>query len=149
MGRRPRQVRFLATAVGLMTIVVIPAAVMMHTVTSWVFAMTLREPWDSSMFGIYFVGGAVYSGVGLIVILMAVMCRAYRLEEYLTHRHFVNLGYMLATGAMIMVFFNISEFVTLGYKLSGDGSFNLHQMVHGGLGPVFRAYMWAASRCPS
>ena len=144
----PRQVHSLAKAMGLMTIIIIPLAIMMHTVTSWVFAMTLREPWDSSMFGIYFVGGAIYSGVGLIVILMAIMRRVYHLEEYLTPRHFVNLGYMLAAGALIMIFFNVSEFVTLGYKLAGEGSFYLQQMAYGNLAGVFWAYVFGGLWLP-
>ncbi|MEE8364034.1 MAG: NrfD/PsrC family molybdoenzyme membrane anchor subunit [Dehalococcoidia bacterium] len=144
----PGQVRILAGVLTVMTIVMIPVAVMMHTVTSWVFAMTLREPWDSSMFGIYFVGGAVYSGVGLIVILMVVMRRVYRLEEYITARHFRYLGYMLASFATIMVFFNVSEFVTLGYKTAHEGPFNLHQMTHGALAPVFWTYIWGGLGLP-
>jgi molybdopterin-containing oxidoreductase family membrane subunit len=135
-------------AIVVMTIAMVPVAVMMHTVTSWIFGMTLREPWNSAMFGIFFVAGAIYSGIGLIVILMAVMRRAYRLEEFITDRHFLYLGYMLAAFAVIMVFFNVSEFVTLGYKLSADATFNLNQMVSGDLAPVFWTYVWAGLALP-
>lgn len=135
-------------AIVVMTIAIVPVAVMMHTVTSWIFGMTLREPWNSSMFGIFFVAGAIYSGIGLIVILMAVMRRVYRLEEFITDRHFLYLGYMLAAFAVIMVFFNVSEFVTLGYKLSADATFNLNQMISGDLAPVFWIYIWAGLVLP-
>jgi molybdopterin-containing oxidoreductase family membrane subunit len=72
----PDQRRKLAVALGMMMVLVIPVAVMMHTVTSWLFSMTLREPWDSPMFGIYFVGGAIYSGIGIILILLAIIAVA-------------------------------------------------------------------------
>ena len=75
----PGQVRHLTAALVVMTIIMIPVAVMMHTVTSWIFGMTLREPWNNPMFGIFFVGGAIYSGVGLIAILMSIMRKAYHL----------------------------------------------------------------------
>lgn len=138
----------LRRAIVVMTIAIVPVAVMMHTVTSWIFGMTLREPWNSAMFGIFFVAGAIYSGIGLIVILMVVMRRVYRLEEFITERHFLYLGYMLATFAVIMVFFNVSEFVTLGYKLSADATFNLHQMISGDLAPIFWIYIWVGLALP-
>ncbi len=144
----PVQVRSLGLALLVMTLLIVPVAVMMHTVTSWIFGMMLREPWDNPMFGIYFVAGAVYSGVGLIAILMFVIRRAYGMEEYLTKRHFVNLGVLLAGFAGVMLFFQASEFITASYKMAGDTPFHLHQMVHGGLSWVFWTYIWAGLVLP-
>ena len=86
------QKRLLGTAISIMMIVIVPVAVSVHTVVSWIFAMTLREPWNNPMFGAYFVAGAIFSGIAGIIILMAVLRKVYHLEEYITSRHFVNLG---------------------------------------------------------
>jgi molybdopterin-containing oxidoreductase family membrane subunit len=142
------QRRVLFSALGLMAIIMVPVAVMMHTVTSWIFGMTLREPWNSPMFGIFFVGGAIYSGVGLIVIMMFIVKRVYRLNDLITEDHFLKLGYLLATFAALMVFFNVSEFVTLGYKTSTDASFYIMQMTRGSMAPVFWIYIWAGLILP-
>lgn len=145
---RPAQVRALATVLGLMTVVMVPVAVMMNAVASWIFSMTLREPWNHSMFGIYFVGGAAYSGVGIIVILLVALRRVYHLEDLITRRHFVYLGYLLAAFAAVMVFFNVSEFVTAAYTMAGDTHFAVYQMIRGGLAVVFWVYIWGGLILP-
>ena len=40
---------------------------------------------------------------------MAILRRAYHLEEYVTEKHFVYLGYLMAAFAAIMIYANISE----------------------------------------
>ncbi|MFQ5872950.1 MAG: NrfD/PsrC family molybdoenzyme membrane anchor subunit [Dehalococcoidia bacterium] len=137
----PTQRRRLQTVLTVMMIAIIPVAVMMHTVTSWIFAMTLREPWDSPMFGIYFVGGAIFSGSGIIIILMAALRKAYRLENFITQKHFLYLGYLMAALAAIMLFFNLSEIVTHAYKLRGHIEHHLVETFIGSLAPLFWTYL--------
>lgn len=144
----PKQVKALDTSLKVMTVVIVPVAVMMHTVTSWIFGMTLREPWDSPMFGIYFVVGAVYSGVGLIVVFMYVMRRMNHMEAFLTERHFLNMGKLLAGAGGVMIFFQISDLVTAGFKLKGDSAFNLYQLADGAMAPIFWTYIWAGLMIP-
>ncbi len=144
----PEQRRVLLSTLGIMAIIMVPVAVMMHTVTSWIFGMTLREPWNSPMFGIFFVGGAIYSGVGLIAIMMLIVKKVYRLNDLITDDHFQKLGYLLATFAALMVFFNVSEFVTLGYKTSVDASFYITQMTRGSMAPIFWIYIWGGLILP-
>ncbi len=136
----PGQQRRLTHGLGIMMILIIPIAVSVHTVVSWIFAQTLREPWDNAMFGAFFVAGAIYSGLGALVILMAILRKVYRLEEYITKEHFVNLGYMLACLALIMMYFNVNEFVTEGYKLAGEGEFHLNNLFTGDLAPIYWFY---------
>ena len=50
-----------------MAILVIPIAVSVHTVVSWVFAMTIQPMWHSTIFGPYFVVGAIFSGIAAIL----------------------------------------------------------------------------------
>lgn len=145
---RPTQRRRLAAAMTVMMVLIIPVAVMMHTVTSWIFSMTLREPWDSSLFGIYFVGGAIYSGTGIIIILMAILRKVYRLEAFVTQRHFVYLAYFMAALAAIMFFFNANEFITHAYKLKGEISIYLREIFVGSLSVPFRIYFWGGILLP-
>lgn len=135
-----RQKRYLVIAIGVMMIIIIPVAVSVHTVVSWIFAMTLREPWDNPMFGAFFVAGAIYSGIATIIIVMAIVRKAYHLEEYITNQHFINLGYMLGGFTLIMMYFNALEFVTVGYKLAGDAEEHFHQLFTGALAPYFWFY---------
>jgi len=140
--------RNLAAALGLMMIVIIFVAVSVHTVVSWIFAMTLRTGWNSAIFGIYFVAGAIFSGIATLILVMAVLRRVYRLERYITRKHFVNLGYLLAALSMIMLYFNISEFVTAGYKLEGNEPVYLGQIFTGSFAPVYWFYVAAGLLLP-
>ncbi|MBI2947672.1 MAG: polysulfide reductase NrfD, partial [Verrucomicrobia bacterium] len=57
----PEQRRFLERALATMAVIIIPVAVSVHTVVSWIFGMTLRPGWHSTIFGPYFVIGAIFS----------------------------------------------------------------------------------------
>ncbi|MBI4339235.1 MAG: polysulfide reductase NrfD [Chloroflexi bacterium] len=144
----PSQHRYLSIILVTMMILMVPVAVMMHTVTSWIFAMTLREPWDSPLFGIYFVGGAIFSGTGIIIILMAVLRKVQHLEEFITEKHFSYLGYLMAAFALIMIFFNANEFVTHAYKLRGHIALHLQETFVGTLAPYFWTYFWGGLILP-
>lgn len=142
------QRRHLQVALTVMMLLVIPIAVTMHTVTAWLFAMTVREPWDSPLFGIYFVGGAIFSGLGIIIILMAVMRKAYRLEEVITRRHFLYMGYMLAAFSAIMFYFNVNEYVGQAYKLRGEMATHLETLFTGSMAPLYWTYFWGGLFAP-
>jgi len=109
-------------------ILIIPIAVSVHTVVSWIFAMTLREPWNSTIFGAFFVAGAIFSGIATLIIVMAILRKVYHLEEYITDKHFTYLGYMLAAFSLIMLYGNISEYLTTGYKMEEGVEFHFRQL---------------------
>jgi len=113
------QKRLLEKAISVMAIIIIPLAVSVHTVVSWIFAMTLRPGWDSSIFGPYFVIGAIYSGAAAVIVSMWVLRRIFRLEDYVRPLHFRNLGLLLLSFALLYLYFNINEYLTAGYKLEG------------------------------
>lgn len=118
----PQQRRSLERAIGVMMIIIIPVAISVHTVVSWIFAMTMRAGWDSTIFGPYFVVGAIFSGVAAIITVMYVFRRVYHLEEYITQKHFLYLGYMLLALALIYMYFTLAEYITTGYKMAeGEG----------------------------
>ncbi|MFN3477516.1 MAG: NrfD/PsrC family molybdoenzyme membrane anchor subunit, partial [Candidatus Methylomirabilales bacterium] len=65
------QRRRLDRGIAIMAVLVIPIAVSVHTVVSWIFGMTLRAGWNSTIFGPYFVSGALFSGAAAVVTAMA------------------------------------------------------------------------------
>ena len=111
----PEQERRLNIALGTMAVIIIPVAVSVHTVVSWVFGMTLRPGWHSTIFGPYFVVGAIYSGTAAIITAMAVFRKAYRLEKYLTPMHFRNLAKLLLVLTLLYTYFTLSEYLTTWY----------------------------------
>ncbi|MBA4181115.1 MAG: polysulfide reductase [Anaerolinea sp.] len=145
----PDQRRILAMALVLMMIVIIPVAVSVHTVVSWIFAMTLRTGWNSTMFGAYFVAGAIFSGTATLIVVMAILRRTNHLEAYITQKQFVYLGYLMAALGMVMVYFNLSEFVTAGYKLEEGEPVYLNQVFTGTFAPIYWFYIFGGLLLPA
>jgi molybdopterin-containing oxidoreductase family membrane subunit len=135
------QWRSLGGAITVAMILIIPIAVSVHTVVSWIFAMTLRVPWNSTIFGAFFVAGAIFSGIATLIIVMAVLRKVYHLEEYITEKHFVYLGYLLAAFALIMIYGNVSEFLTTGYKLEEGEEFHFRQLFLGQFAGLYWFYL--------
>ncbi|MBI4267713.1 MAG: polysulfide reductase NrfD [Chloroflexi bacterium] len=113
----PEQHHRLEKAIGIMALTIIPIAISVHTVVSYVFSMTLRPGWDSTVFGIYFVIGAIFSGIASILIVMAIFRKIYHLEEYITERHFRNLSYLMLASLAIYLYLTLGEYLTVGYKM--------------------------------
>ncbi|MFC2018111.1 NrfD/PsrC family molybdoenzyme membrane anchor subunit [Chloroflexota bacterium] len=110
-----RQKKRLNIAVTILCIAVIPVAVSVHTVVSYVFAMTTQPMWHSAIFGPYFVVGAIFSGIAALIIAMAIIRKVYHLENYLTQQHFTNLGYLLLAMTVFWFYFTFGEYLTAWY----------------------------------
>ncbi|NMM24352.1 MAG: polysulfide reductase NrfD, partial [Phycicoccus sp.] len=95
----PKQRAVLAGALGLVSIMIIPLAVSVHSVLAWAFASTGRPWWHESIWAPQFVVAALYSGVALVILVLAGFRRGYHLESLIHPRHFVRLGFILATFA--------------------------------------------------
>lgn len=111
----PPQRRRLKRAISVMAIVIIPVAISVHTVVSWIFGMTLRPGWHSTIFGPYFVVGAIFSGIAAIITAMALFRRFSRLQGYITLDHFKKLGALLLTLNLVYIYFTASEYITMAY----------------------------------
>ncbi len=131
------QHHLLEKAITVMAVIIIPLAVSVHTVVSWIFAMTLRPGWNSSIFGPYFVVGAIYSGAAAVVFSMYVVRRVFRLEAYLEPLHFRNLGLLLLSFSMLYLYFNVNEYLTTGYKFEGLDKLLLARLFFGDYAPFF------------
>lgn len=109
------QKRRLEKGIAVMPIVLIPVAISAHTVLAWVFGVTTRAGWHSTIFGPYFVVAAIFSGIASIIIVMAILRRVYHLEDYIKPAHLKNLAYMLLVLDLAYIYFTISEYLTSGY----------------------------------
>ncbi len=121
----------------IMTVIIMPIAVSVHTVIGYIFAMTLRPGWNSTIFGPYFVAGALYSGAAAVVITMAAFRKAYHLEKYITLVHFNNMGKIVLALTIIYAYFNINEYAVPAYKMESAEGYLLRDLFSGGYATVF------------
>ena len=105
-----RQWRLQAIAGILLSALILPIFVSVHSIVSWDFAMAILPGWHSTVFPPYFVIGAVHSGVSAVATVMASLRRVFHLEDYITPDHFDALGRLLVAVATTWLFFFLMDF---------------------------------------
>jgi Ni/Fe-hydrogenase subunit HybB-like protein len=131
------QFRIMAHAMRILMILIIPVGLSIHTVTSWLFAVTLRAGWDSTIFGPYFVSGAFLAGTAAVIVLMYVYRIRYRLKNYFTDYHFDLMGKLLIFVCLVYLYFNLNEFLVPGYKMKLAEGIHLRNIFIGGHSGMF------------
>lgn len=131
----PSQQERLDKSLTIIAILIIPVAISVHTVVSWIFAMTWRVGWHSTIFGPYFVVGAIFSGIAALLVAMFAYRKIYHLEEIIDQRLFRNLGLLLLTFVGIYLYFTISEYLTSVYR-GAKGDIELIEEL------IFGQYAW-------
>jgi molybdopterin-containing oxidoreductase family membrane subunit len=133
----PEKNKIIHRCIKILLVLIIPMALAIHTVTSWLFAMTTRSGWDSTLFGPYFVTGAFVSGGSAVVIALYFFRKNYKLQDYITDKHFNNMGKLLVLVMLVYLYFNINEFLVPGYKLKTAEAINLHDLFAGRFALMF------------
>jgi Ni/Fe-hydrogenase subunit HybB-like protein len=128
-------------SVGAIAILIIPLAISVHSVLAWAFSMTSRPGWHSTIFGPYFVIGALYSGVALVIVVVAAFRKAYRLEPYIGLPHFVSLGRIMAVLGAIYLYFTFSEMLTTGYVRTREEASIVAVLLEGSFAPAFWTFV--------
>ncbi|MBM3770203.1 MAG: polysulfide reductase [Acidimicrobiia bacterium] len=105
----PKQWHRLETAMSIMAVAIIPVAVSVHTIVSFDFSMAPVPMWQSTIFGPYFVAGAIFSGIAGLIIAMEAIRRFLHLQAYLLPIHFDNLGKLLLLMALLWGYFVFNE----------------------------------------
>jgi len=115
-----KQHKILDRAINILMILVIPVAISVHTVISYIFAMTIQPGWHSTIFGPYFVVGAIFSGIAALLMVMIIFRKVYRLEKYLKYIHFNYLSSLLLVMSLLWFYFTFSEYLTTFYGNEPD-----------------------------
>ena len=111
----PRQKRNLELAIDAMAYTMVPIAVAVHTVLSYMFSLTTQPLWHSTLMGPYFVMGAVYSGMAGLIIVMALLRRYLHLERYIQPKHFNYIGLLILAMTSVWAYFTFTEYITTYY----------------------------------
>lgn len=145
---RPDQRRRLETGIVIMSILIIPLAICVHSVLAWAFSMTSRPGWDSTIFAPYFVIAALYSGVALVVLVIAGCRRAYHLQPFLGAHHFVNLARIMAVLGAVYLYFTFADLLTAGYVRTEGQVVYVAALLEGGFAPLFWLWLTAGLLTP-
>ncbi len=131
------QEKIIKQSIRILAILIIPVALAIHTVTSWLFATTLRAGWDSTIFGPYFVTGAFVSGCAAVVIAMYFFRNNYKLQDYITEQHFDKMGKLFVLVSLVYLYFNLNEFMVPGYKMQKANATHIYELFSGSHAVLF------------
>jgi molybdopterin-containing oxidoreductase family membrane subunit len=102
----------LETSLFILSVLVIPTMMMVHTVIAFILSMSVHPLWHESVFGPFFVAGALHSGIGFILMMMYLLRKFYHWEDILTPRHFDNMGKLAIVMSFVWLYFTAIEFMT-------------------------------------
>lgn len=133
----PAQRRLLERGMRILSVVILPVAVSVHTISAWLIAMTLRSGWNTSLMGPYFVFGALMAGCALLILVTALLRRVYRLEHYLAPLHFRNLGACLLVLAAFYLYLTLNKYGVPAYTMEKGEREVLYDLFFGHYAPLF------------
>ena len=99
--------------------IILPVALSVHTVVSWIFAVTWRPGWKSTIFGPYFISGAIFSGTAALITALVLFTIAYKLEKFITITHIKQVTIILLLTALAYTYFTFNEYLPGGYQSDG------------------------------
>jgi len=120
-----------------------PLVVSVHTIVSWDFATAVIPGWHATIFPPYFVAGAIFSGMAMVLTLMLIARKVMHLESYINHRHIDVMSKLILATSGIVGLSYATEFFTALY--SGN-PYESYVFFNRATGPLFWAY-WTMIGC--
>lgn len=120
-----------------------PLVVSVHSIVSTDFATAILPGWHATIFPPYFVAGAIFSGMSMVLSLMIIARKVMHLEDYITERHVDAMcKLVLATSCLVAFAYGV-EFFTAMY--SGN-PYEYFVFMNRALGPLAWGY-WIMVGC--
>ena len=120
-----------------------PLVFSVHTIVSMDFATAVIPGWHSTIFPPYFVAGAIFSGLAMVLTLMLIARKVMHLEDYITVLHIEAMcKLMLSMGCIVGLAYG-TEFFIAAY--SGN-PYEQFVFLNRALGPFGWAY-WTMVSC--
>ncbi len=91
-----------------------PLVVSVHSIVSSDFATAVIPGWHTTIFPPYFVAGAIFSGMAMVLTLMLVARKVMHMENYITQRHIDPMcKLVLATSCLVAAAYATEVFIAM------------------------------------
>ncbi len=120
-----------------------PLVLSVHSIVSMDFATSQLPGWHTTIFPPYFVAGAIFSGFAMVITLMVICRKAFKMEAILTLRHFDNMAKIIMVTGMMVGYAYAVEFFIAFY--SGN-PYEQFVFINRAFGPYAWAY-WIMVSC--
>jgi Ni/Fe-hydrogenase subunit HybB-like protein len=89
-----------------------PLVLSVHTIVSMDFATSVIPGWHTTIFPPYFVAGAIFSGFAMVLTLLLITRKVYKLEDYITIQHIELMNIVIIiTGSIVGVAYITELFI--------------------------------------
>ena len=120
-----------------------PLVLSVHTIVSFDFATSVIPGWHTTIFPPYFVAGAIFSGFAMVLTLMLITRKVYKLEDYITIYHIELMNIIIiVTGSIVGVAY-ITELFMAWYS---GVEYEQYAFFNRATGPYWWAY-WTMMTC--
>jgi len=120
-----------------------PLVLSVHTIVSFDFATSVIPGWHTTIFPPYFVAGAIFSGFAMVLTLMIVTRKVFKLEDYITIGHIELMNIVIIITGSIVGIAYITEFFIAWYSgVAAEQYAFMNRM----FGPYWWAY-WSMMTC--
>lgn len=131
------------TIYALLALLATPLVVSVHSIVSFDFATSVIPGWHTTLFPPYFVAGAIFSGMAMVMSILIITRKVMNLEDYITPFHFNWMCKILLIASWIIGLSYGIEFFIAWY--SGN-PYELSAFLNRALGPYSWAY-WTMVVC--
>jgi molybdopterin-containing oxidoreductase family membrane subunit len=119
-----------------MAYIVLPVAVLVHSVTAWIFGFQVGRPfWFTGLMAPIFIASALVSGLALLVLVMLGVQKAGWMK--IDDSQYPFLGGILAGFIAVDIFLFLSELLTIGYAGGIDADRVARDLISGSHAPFF------------
>jgi len=128
----------LRTAMNIFAFAILPVMFSVHTIVSWDFAAAMRPGWSSTIFGPYFVIGALQSGIAAVaMVLVVVRATMKNMKYFIRPEVFDSMGKLMLIISMSWAYFFFNDYLVQWYNGDKFTDILLHFHESGPLG-----WMW-------
>lgn len=92
-----------------------PLVLSVHSVVSWDFAMGNVPGWHTTIFAPYFVAGAIFSGLAMVITLTIPIRKIFHLEDYITLDNYDGMAKLIIFTSGIVGYAYATEFFLAWY----------------------------------
>lgn len=93
-----------------------PLVLSVHTIVSMDFATSVIPGWHTTIFPPYFVAGAIFSGFAMVLTLLLITRKVFKLEDYITIQHIEMMNIIIIVTGSIVGIAYITEFFMAWYS---------------------------------
>ena len=93
-----------------------PLVFSVHSIVSWDFAMSLIPGWHTTIFAPYFVAGAIFSGLAMVLTIVIPLRVVFGLEHYITPHVMQSMARVILFTSVIVGYAYATEFFIAYYS---------------------------------